>query len=352
MQRPPKPDDEAQRLAALYRYQILDTEAEEAYDDLVKIAAAICDMPMATVSLIDADRQWIKAWVGLEGSRELPRELSFCAHTLLAPDQVMVVPDTSEDPRFRDNPAVVGAPGIRFYAGAPLRDVDGLAIGTLCVMDRQPRQLQPLQLEALDALSRQVSARLELRRVSRELKLQLEERLWYEQQLQKFAEELELRNSDLNEQVARDPLTGLSNRRALAAALERTLEAGTPFCLALIDIDRFKAVNDTHGHLAGDRVLVQVAESLRDSAGGRGVLARYGGEEFAWLMPDTTPDQARLQCEYLREAVAFAAQALPVTISVGVTAGMPGERLADVMQRADGALYAAKDKGRNRVECA
>jgi diguanylate cyclase (GGDEF)-like protein len=352
MQRPSKPDNEAERLAALHRYAILDSEAEGAFDDLVLIAAAICGMPMSAVSLIDAERQWTKARVGMDGDRNTPRELSFCAHTILEPNTVMVVADACEDQRFRDNPAVVGEPHIRFYAGAPLRDGDGLPIGALCVMDREPRQLQPMQREALEALSRQVSARLELRRVSRDLKLQLEERLWYEQQLQKFSEELELRNLDLNEQVARDPLTGLSNRRALAAMLEQVLAAGTPFCLALLDIDRFKAVNDTHGHVAGDGVLVQVADALRASAGGHGLLARYGGEEFAWLMPDTALEQARLQCDYLREAVAFASQALPVTISVGVTAGAPGERLAEVMQRADGALYAAKHRGRNRVETA
>lgn len=352
MRRPDKPDNEDARLQALHRYEILDTASEHAFDDLVSITAAICGMPMGAVTLIDAERQWVKARVGMDGERESPRDDAFCAHTILEPDALLVVADTHQDARFRDNPVVVGDPQIRFYAGAPLLDCDGLPVGALCVMDREPRQLLPLQRDALSALSRQVSALLELRRVSRDLKLQLEERVWYEQQLQRFSEELELRNADLVEQVTHDALTGLANRRALAAALEQALLQGAPFCLALLDLDHFKAVNDTHGHVAGDAVLVQIAATLRASAAGHGVLARYGGEEFAWLMPGLDLDQATLQCEYLREAVAFASEALPVTISIGLTAGRAGERLADVLQRADAALYAAKRAGRDRVATA
>jgi diguanylate cyclase (GGDEF)-like protein len=348
MLRPAKPLKEAERLRALLRYDILDTGADAAFDDLVMIAASICGMPMGAVTLIDADRQWFKARIGLEAT-QTPRDDSFCAHAILDPSTVMVVPDAQQDERFRDNPLVLGTPGIRFYAGAPLRSAEGLAMGALCVIDREPRTLAPHQLSALDALSRQVSALLELRRVSRELKLQLQEREWYEQQLTSFSEHLESHNADLREQVRSDPLTGLANRRALTAALEQALDAGQPFCLALLDIDHFKSVNDTHGHAAGDEVLVRIAGTLRAGSAGHGLLARHGGEEFAWLLPDVDLPQARLQCEFLREAVAFASGALPVTISIGVTQAMPGDGVASVLQRADEALYAAKRAGRDRV---
>ena len=351
MLRPAKPDNEAERLRALQRYDILDSAPEAAFDDLVAIAAAICGMPMASVALIDADRQWFKARLGIEDP-QTPRDAAFCAHAILQPHETMVVPDARADARFRDNPYVTGAPGIRFYAGAPLLDADGLAVGTLCVMDGEPRTLEPQQQAALQALSRQVSALLELRRTSRALRLQLQERAWYEEQLVKFSDALELASADLNEQARLDPLTGLANRRALVAALEQASAAGRPACLALLDIDHFKAINDTHGHPAGDEVLVQVAATLRATSAGHGLLARHGGEEFAWLLPEVDLAQATLQCEYAREAVAFASQALPVTISIGVSAHRPGDTVGEWLQRADAALYAAKRGGRDRVQAA
>ncbi|WP_298577111.1 sensor domain-containing diguanylate cyclase [uncultured Luteimonas sp.] len=349
MQRPAIPQNEQQRLAAVQALGILDTGPESTFDDLVAIAAAVCGVPMGAVSLIDAERQWFKAHHGLEVA-ETPRELSFCGHAILG-GGVFVVPDALEDARFRDNPFVTGEPGVRFYAGAPLLDADGLAVGALCVMDRVPRRLAVYQLQALEALSRQVSAQLELRRVTRELQLQLQERHWYEAQLRSLNAELALRNADLGEQVLQDALTGLANRRALGAALERAIADGGRYCLALLDIDHFKAVNDTHGHVAGDEVLVAVARALASSADGDGVLARYGGEEFAWLL-DGGIEAARLRCEDMRRAAAMASPQMPVTASIGLTAVRPGDGLAGVMQRADRALYAAKRGGRDRVEIA
>ncbi len=352
MLRPDKPDNEAERLRVLRRYDILDTQPEAGYDDLVAIAAAVCGMPMGSVTLIDADRQWFKARIGLD-TTETPRDTAFCAHAILDPMQVMVVPDAQQDARFRDNPHVLGAPGVRFYAGAPLLSSEGLPMGALCVMDQQPRQLQDYQRNALDALSRQVSSLLELRRVSRDLKLQLEDRAWYEEQLQRFNQELELQNADLSKLANVDPLTGLANRRELGKVLETALPQaqrdGTPLCLALLDIDHFKDINDTHGHAAGDEVLVQVAQALRSHRAGLGTLARHGGEEFAWLLPQTSLGQARKYCEALRETVAYASQALPVTISIGLTEAQAGDSVSSLMQRADTALYAAKRTGRDRV---
>lgn len=154
--------EEAARLETLQKYQILDTEPEVAYDDLVLLASHICETPMAAISMIDEGRQWFKARVGISAP-ETPRSISFCTHAI-AQRGIFVVPDASKDARLRDNPQVTGDPHIRFYAGAPLIAREGHALGTLCVVDRRPRRLTDAQSEALAALRRQVEAQLELRR--------------------------------------------------------------------------------------------------------------------------------------------------------------------------------------------
>ena len=154
----PIPENEAERLEALRRYQILDTRSDPVFDDLAALASYVCGTPIALVSLVDSDRQWIKARVGLDVS-ETPRDVSFCAHTILAND-TMVVEDALADSRFADNPLVTTDPKIRFYAGAKLTTSDGYALGSLCVIDRVPRKLTSAQKEALQALSRQVVAQM------------------------------------------------------------------------------------------------------------------------------------------------------------------------------------------------
>ena len=156
------PQNESERLAALQRYEILDTGPEQKFDDLTLLASHICDAPIALISLVDAERQWFKSRVGLTTS-QTKRSISFCGHAILE-DDVMVVPDAAADARFADSPLVTGEPNVRFYAGAPLLTPGGHALGTLCVLDRVPRELTAAQLEALRALARQVVAQLELRR--------------------------------------------------------------------------------------------------------------------------------------------------------------------------------------------
>ena len=155
------PENETARIEKLLSYQVLDTETETAYDDLVAIAAQICETSTALVSLVDSDRQWFKAKQGIAAA-ETPRDLAFCAHTILQP-QVMVVPDARLDERFAANPLVVNEPYIRFYAGAPLITSDGYKLGTICVVSSEPKEMASHQVKALEALARQVVNQLELR---------------------------------------------------------------------------------------------------------------------------------------------------------------------------------------------
>ena len=173
MKQAPLPTNEAERLAALNEYRILDTETEQSYDDITTLAAQICGVPIAMISLVDEARQWFKSRVGME-QQQTPREVAFCAHAILQ-NKPFIVKDATKDRRFAGSALVTGEPHIRFYAGIPLVNPEGMALGTLCVVDHQPRRLSAAQQKTLQALSRQVMALLELRRVSARLANALEQ---------------------------------------------------------------------------------------------------------------------------------------------------------------------------------
>ena len=214
MKAAPLPKDETARLAGLRAYDILDTLPERAYDDITYLASQICDTPIAIVSLVDEERQWFKSIHGLDVT-ETPRNLAFCAHAILEPDSLFVIEDTAKDERFADNPLVTAEPRIRFYAGAPLVTANGHALGTLCVIDRQPRQLTKAQHATLRALSRQVIAHLELRRTVAELEHSSED-------LHASHEALKHRNQQLR--TSRDELAELVRvLEGQAVVIERDL---------------------------------------------------------------------------------------------------------------------------------
>jgi signal transduction histidine kinase len=169
MEIPLKPAQEAERLEALKDYNILDSAPERDFDEIVELASMICETPISVITLIDEARQWFKSKVGLEIT-ETSRDIAFCAHAINS-EQVMIVPDATKDKRFVDNPLVTSSPDIRFYAGMPLVTPDGFKLGTLCVIDRKPKNLLPHQLFALQVLSKQVIKQMELRKKVYELEL-------------------------------------------------------------------------------------------------------------------------------------------------------------------------------------
>lgn len=335
----PGVNDERARQAALDRLQILDTVPEQAYDDLTRLAAVVCNAPMAVVSLVDRDRQWFKSRFGVD-LEQTERCVAFCDHAIAVPDRLMVVPDTHRDPRFRDNPLVHMDAGIRFYAGVPLLSPDGHAVGTLCVLDTRPRRLSPLQREALAGLARQAARLLELRVRNFELREALAERDRLADQLTRLA--------------ATDALTRLPNRRAFdAVRREQRDGVALPTTVAMLDVDHFKRINDTLGHAAGDDILRQLADAIRGVLRRHDDAVRYGGEEFAIVLRDTDAAGARCVLERLRERIATIDTPAPFTVSAGYAEVRAGERGIDAaLARADRALYRAKAAGRDRVEVA
>jgi diguanylate cyclase (GGDEF)-like protein len=354
MQAAPAPPNEDARLEELKSYGILDTLPEQAYEDISYLASRICGTPIALVSLIDEDRQWFKSRVGLDVA-ETPRDIAFCAHAILAPNEIFEVADATQDSRFSDNPLVTSDPSIRFYAGAPLVTSTGSALGTLCVIDRVPRVLTEEQRLSLQALSRQVMAQLELRRSVEELGAAAVERGNYARLLEEYQHKLEAANAELARESATDALTALANRRTLDRVLtdewERSTRYGTELSLLMIDLDGFKAFNDRFGHRAGDDAIRGAARALEDYRRASDIAARYGGEEFAVVLPNTAPEGAHVVAERMRRAIeAASVEGRRVTASFGVASrveGMGG--VNDLVAAADGALFTAKQAGRNRV---
>lgn len=315
-------DDEA-RLAALQRLSVLDTPIEQPFEKIVTLVRTVLAVPIATVTLVDRDRQWFKAKRGLEAS-ETPRSVSFCTHTIQQRDP-LVVEDAEADPRFARSPLVIGPPHIRSYAGVPLRTPDGYNVGSLCAMDTRPRRFSPADIGILSNFANIVCDELELRLIAQS-----------------------------------DHLTGALTRRGFVEQAEREIKRAGRYdrlsSLIMLNLDYFKAINDDHGHGVGDNVLRHVAEIIKATIRPSDILGRLGGEEFGILLTETSRDDARVAAERIRQAIEAESLVVTPSLSLHVTASLGVASIdatmnsfADWLEAADAMLYSAKHAGRNTV---
>lgn len=350
---------EVERLAALNRYNILDTLPELAYDDVVEIAACLAGTPVAVIGLLDEnDRQWFKAKIGLDVA-QVPRHKTFCNRLIDHPNTVLVIEDTHDDPIVGKNPELMVDSQIRFYMGAPLVTPDQQVIGSLCVIDYHPKHVSEAQKNAMAALARQVMQLLELRYRNREIRELLSERAVQMRELSNYQVLLEQHNRQLLTESRTDQLTKIGNRAALDQYLMQShqdcIKLHRPLSIMLLDVDYFKPYNDQFGHPAGDLVLQQVAALLYDSCRTTDFAARYGGEEFMLILSETTARTALQVAERLRRRIEE--EDFPnrqITVSIGVARMIPRKddapiSVQELVSRADQALYQAKGAGRNQV---
>ncbi len=338
--KPPIPENESERLKALRSYHVLDTESEQEYDDITLLASQICGTPIAIISLVDKERQWFKSKVGLDAV-ETSRDMAFCAYAILPPaNSPMVVRDALQDERFADNPLVRGDPNIRFYAGAPLLTPDNFAIGTLCVIDREPRDLTTEQIESLEALARQVTLKLELRRM---------------------AGLLQKANDNLQNLTLTDDLTGLYNRRGFflhadqQLKLFRSRKTRQGLWLMLADLDKLKLVNDQFGHQEGSSAIIEAGKILRKTFRDSDIVARFGGDEFVILIINTIDEikekiTDRLENNLTKYNVSSAKQ-YEISISYGLIPFVfdSTETIEQIIEKADIAMYEQKRNKKFRV---
>jgi len=312
---PSKPNNEALRIQTLRELNVLDTSPEERFDRLTRLAKRLFNVPIALVSLVDADRQWFKSCVGLDVS-ETSRDISFCGHAILG-DQILTVPDAGLDERFHDNPLVVGAPGIRFYAGCPLTVTNGSKLGTLCLIDIKPRDLDDEDRALLRDLARMA-----------------------EQELAAV------------QMASMDELTLLSNRRGFEALARHALgvckRLEKPATLLFFDLNDFKQINDTYGHAEGDGALKTFADVLRIAFRESDVIGRLGGDEFVALLTaadhvETSAIMARLR-EILDERNATLKRGYDIRFSVGQIEYDAGRHpdIEALLADADKAMYLHK----------
>lgn len=313
-------DDDA-RIAALRRLDVLDTAIEEPFEKIVTLVRTVLAVPIATVTLVDRDRQWFKAKRGIDQS-ETPRSVSFCTHTIQQREP-LIVENALEDPRFANVPMVAGPPYVRSYAGVPLRTPEGYNVGALCAIDTRPRRFSPADIAILSNFANIVCDELELRLIAQ-----------------------------------MDHLTGALTRRGFVdqaqKEMERARRYGRTTSLVMLDVDHFKRVNDTYGHASGDQVLQQIARIAESTLRPSDLFGRLGGEEFALLLPETSGTAAVVAADRLRQEIAKHPMTCPDGSTLHVTASFGVAELSastisltEWLARADTMLYAAKFDGRN-----
>ena len=315
MKCPEIPQNEAERLHALRALQILDSSHEERFDRVTRLARRLFGVPISLVSLIDEDRQWFKSAEGLDVT-ETSREVSFCGHAINQTG-LFIVPNVLNDERFHDNPLVTGAPNIRFYAGYVLKLRQGINIGTLCLIDSKPREMDEEDRQLLQDLGEMI--------------------------------EQEIKSIQL---ATLDELTMISNRRGFMTLVDHSLKVcrrnKLPVSIALFDLNKFKSINDTYGHHEGDFALVSFAQIMLESFRDCDVIARLGGDEFVVMLLDSDEDRIGTVLERFRIAAAHANEKFDkpyqLEYSVGVAhfghdTDVPIEKM---IQAADSAMFVHK----------
>jgi diguanylate cyclase (GGDEF)-like protein len=338
--------EEGARIAALRALGMLDTPAEDRFDRITGMAKRLFGAHAAMITLVDADRQWYKS--STSDSVETRTEAwSFCANAVQSTGP-LIVDDASKHPVYSQNPIVASAPHIRFYAGVPLAAPDGHQIGTLCIIDRRARQLSLAEIDDLIELARSAESELQVRALS--------------------AAQLQLVNElSATRELARvDPMLRTWTRDAIEKILDIELaqkrKDGGQLGIALVDVDRFKSINDTHGHHAGDATLKEIATRIRSSTRSTDALGRYGGDEFLLVFADVDRPTLEIICEKIRQrAAAEECQWGNARWRPSITAGAvhvdfalvqaPVDRM-DLIAAADRALYEAKHAGRDCVRVA
>jgi diguanylate cyclase (GGDEF)-like protein len=335
----PRPPDEDARLEALHRLPLLDTAPDEDFDFLVELAARLTDTPHAFITLVDADRVWIKAAAGDHVPSAMAREDSICAWTILE-EGGLAIADLASDARTASLATTLGPPRFRMYHGVNLTTAQGHRLGTLCVLDTRARTLDLDQRRVLTRLARQAMALIERRAQQRQLASA---------------------QAQIETLATVDELTGLAHRRVLMECLgqevERARRFGAPLSVVLIDLDQFKTVNDLYGLAVGDQVLRNIGMQLKAHLRQLDVAGRHAGEQLCLVLPGTPPSGGVEVAGSLRETIAGYVhrcdrQLLSVTASFGVSGLEPGATgsVTSLLKAADAALQRAKEHGRNRVE--
>jgi diguanylate cyclase (GGDEF)-like protein len=336
------------RLAELHAAGSLATSDDYPVDYITHIGTRLFDVPVCMLSVIDAHRQWIKSSVGLDITQS-PRGTSFCGYAL-ATDRSLVVEDTVRDLRFADDPIVTGPPHVRFYAGHPVRNETGTALGTLCLLDVKPREFRGRQLGLLAELSVVAQLALKTRQTSAAQSL------------------LGVKSDVARRESMLDPLLRIWNRGGIGAILEqlspRCRGQRAPLSLLMIDVDRFRRINDGYGRRVGDGVLKAIARELRSVLRSSDDIGRHEGEKFLAVLPNARGVAAERMARRMKEAIALLRIQVPsaahgrrvsigCTVSIGVAewSWAPGDTPRTLIDRAEMALRVAKGLGRNRVCC-
>ncbi len=320
MQTPKIPENEAERLHALRTLQILDTSHEERFDRVTRMAKRMFGVPISLVSLVDEERQWFKSAQGLDAT-ETPREISFCGHAINE-DGLFIIPNAVKDERFFDNPLVTDAPNIRFYAGYPLKLRQGINIGTLCLIDSKPREMDEEDRQLLEDLGAMI--------------------------------EQEIKSVQL---ATLDELTLISNRRGFLTLADHSLKVcqrkEMNYTVILLDLNKFKPINDEHGHHEGDFALKTFAQTMQREFREVDVIGRLGGDEFVVFLTDTEDEQVQLVLERFAEAVAATNKKMNKPYNIEFSAGVAHFNhdselsLEQMLEKADAAMYLDK-KGQER----